>query len=215
MNSRAGVIERHSGRDRTETSHHKSIISQVDRLRQDECANDVHDHAARLPVQASGEVISNQGIGYAGASRGEQRMSEITDPRPRVVVGVDGSDPSKLALRWAARIAAAEDAHIDAVMAWQMPTLAYASIGPIVDMQNAMEEALRHAVDDVFGEQRPSGMQLRTIQGGGAPVLLDASRDALMVVVGSRGRGGFAGLLLGSVSAKVAEHAECTVLIVR
>lgn len=142
-------------------------------------------------------------------------MSEITDPRPRVVVGVDGSDPSKLALRWAARIAAAEDANIDAVMAWQMPTLAYASIGPIVDMQNAMEEALKHAVDDVFGEQRPNGMQLRTIQGGGAPVLLDASRDALMVVVGSRGRGGFAGLLLGSVSAKVAEHAECTVLIVR
>ena len=142
-------------------------------------------------------------------------MSEITDSRPRVVVGVDGSDPSKLALRWAARIAAAEDAHVDAVMAWQMPTLAYASLGPIVDMQHAMEEALKHAVDDVFGEQRPNGMQLRTIQGGGAAVLLDASRDALMVVVGSRGRGGFAGLLLGSVSAKVAEHAECTVLIVR
>jgi nucleotide-binding universal stress UspA family protein len=142
-------------------------------------------------------------------------MSEMTDPRPRVVVGVDGSDPSKLALRWAARIAAAEDAHIDAVMAWQMPTLAYASIGPIVGMQNAMEEALKHAVDDVFGEQRPNGMQLRAIQGGGAPVLLDASRDAFMVVVGSRGRGGFAGLLLGSVSATVAEHAECTVLIVR
>lgn len=72
-----------------------------------------------------------------------------------------------------------------------------------------------HAVDDVFGEQRPNGMQLRAIQGGGAPVLLDASRDALMVVVGSRGRGGFAGLLLGSVSAKVAEHAECPVLVVR
>lgn len=142
-------------------------------------------------------------------------MSESTDPRPRIVVGVDGSDPSKLALRWAARIAAAEDARIDAVMAWQMPTLAYASIAPIVDMQNAMEEALMHAVDDVFGEQRPNGMQLRTVQGGGAPVLLDASRDALLVVVGSRGRDGFAGLMLGSVSAKVAEHAVCTVLVVR
>lgn len=142
-------------------------------------------------------------------------MTEATDTRPRIVVGVDGSDPSKLALRWAARIAAAEDARIEAVMAWQMPTLAYESVGPFVDMQHAMEEALMHAVDDVFGEQRPTGMQLRTIQGGGAPVLLDASRDALMVVVGSRGRGGFAGLLLGSVSAKVAEHAECPVLVVR
>lgn len=142
-------------------------------------------------------------------------MSETTDPRPRIVVGVDGSDPSKQALRWAARIAAAEDARLDVVLAWQVPTLAYRSIGPIVDMQGATEEALRQAVDDVFGEQRPDGMQLRTLQGGGAPVLLDASRGALLVVVGSRGRGGFAGLLLGSVSAKVAEHAECPVLVVR
>ena len=52
MRSGAGVIERHSGRDRTETSHHKSIINQVVRPRQDECIKDVHDHAARLPVQA-------------------------------------------------------------------------------------------------------------------------------------------------------------------
>lgn len=142
-------------------------------------------------------------------------MSEATDARPRIVVGVDGSDPSKLALRWAARIAVAEDARVEAVMAWQMPTLAYASVGPIVDMQDAMETALIDAVDDVFHGQRPDGMQLRAVQGGGAPVLIDASKGALVVVVGSRGRGGFAGLLLGSVSAKVAEHAECPVLVVR
>jgi len=149
--------------------------------------------------------------------RDERRteLTETTDPRPRIVVGVDGSDPSKLALRWAARMAAAEDARIDAVMAWQVPTLAYRSIGPIIDMQDATEKALMHAVDDVIGERRPNDMQLRALQGGAASVILDASRDALMVVVGSRGRGGFAGLLLGSVSAKIAEHAECPVLIVR
>src|SRR5215831_20335470 len=118
------------------------------------------------------------------ARREENRkMSEMTDPRPRIVVGVDGSDPSKLALRWAARIAAAEDARIEAVMAWQLPTLAYRSIGPIVDMQDTMEKALTDAVNDVFGQQRPNDMMLRTVQGGGASVLLDASRDALMVVV--------------------------------
>lgn len=142
-------------------------------------------------------------------------MSETTDPRPRIVVGVDGSDPSKLALRWAARIAAAENARIEAVIAWQLPALAYASMEPIVDMQHAMEEVLLHTVDDVFGDQRPDGMELRAVQGGGAPVLVDASADAVMVVVGSRGRGGFVGLLLGSVSSKVAEHAECPVLVVR
>ena len=99
-----------------------------------------------------------------------------------------------------------------------LPTLAYRSIGPIVDMQDTMEKALTDAVNDVFGQQRPNDMMLRTVQGGGASVLLDASRDALMAVVGSRGRGGFAGLLLGSASAKVAEHAEhaeCPVLVVR
>lgn len=142
-------------------------------------------------------------------------MSETTDPRPRIVVGVDGSDPSKLALHWAARIAAAEGARLQAIMAWQLPNLAYASMGPVVEMQEAMAQALVQAVDEVFGEQRPDGMQLEAVQGSGAAVLLDASRDALMVVVGSRGRGGFAGLLLGSVSAKVAEHANCPVLVVR
>jgi nucleotide-binding universal stress UspA family protein len=142
-------------------------------------------------------------------------MTQTTDARPRIVVGVDGSDPSKLALRWAARIAAAENARLEAVMAWQLPTLAYASIGPIVDMQHAMEDALLETVDEVFGADRPEGLQLRTVQGGGAPVLLESSNDALMIVVGSRGRGGFAGLLLGSVSSKVAEHAECPVLVAR
>src|SRR5215468_12257472 len=100
------------------------------------------------------------------ARREENRkMSEIIDPRPRIVVGVDGSDPSKLALRWAARMAAAEDACIDAVMAWQVPTLAYRSIGPIIDMQDATEKALMDVVDDVFGELRPNDIQLRALQG--------------------------------------------------
>jgi nucleotide-binding universal stress UspA family protein len=142
-------------------------------------------------------------------------MSEATDPRPRVVVGVDGSDPSKLALRWGARMAAAESARLDVVMAWQLPALAYGSIGPFVDMQESMEASLAEIVDDVFGELRPDGLQLSVLQGGGAPVLLEACKDALMVVVGSRGRGGFAGLLLGSVSATVAEHAPCPVLVAR
>lgn len=142
-------------------------------------------------------------------------MSEAADARPRIVVGVDGSEPSKLALRWAARIAAAEGAYVEAIMAWQIPTLAYASMEPIVGMHDAMEQALMETVDEVFDGQRPADMQLHTFQGGGAPVLLDASQGALMVVVGNRGRGGFAGLLLGSVSAKLAEHAECPVLVVR
>jgi nucleotide-binding universal stress UspA family protein len=63
-------------------------------------------------------------------------------------------------------------------------------------------------VDEVFGTDRPAGLRLRVLEGPAAARLLSASEQALMLVVGSRGRGGFAGLLLGSVSAKVAEHAH-------
>ena len=74
----------------------------------------------------------------------------------------------------------------------------------------------RRAAGAVFGDQRPAGLklELQVREGGAAKVLLGASEGADMLVVGSRGHGGFAGLLLGSVSANVAEHASCPVFIV-
>jgi nucleotide-binding universal stress UspA family protein len=141
-------------------------------------------------------------------------MTETEDPRPRIVVGVDGSQHSKLALTWAARLASAEDARIEAIFTWEMPTTAYGYYGGDYPTASEMEKVLIDTVDEVFDGQCPDGMQLRAVQGGAAATLLDASRDALMLVVGSRGHGGFMGLLLGSVSAKVAEHATCPVLVV-
>jgi nucleotide-binding universal stress UspA family protein len=141
-------------------------------------------------------------------------MSGTEDRRPRVVVGVDGSEQSKRALRWAARIAAAEGATLDAIIVWELPTLAYGYVGTGYSPKDEMEKVLIATVDEVFEGNRPDGMQLRSLSGGTAAVLLQASRDALMLVVGSRGHGGFMGLLLGSVSAKVAEHATCPVLVV-
>jgi nucleotide-binding universal stress UspA family protein len=141
-------------------------------------------------------------------------MTKAEDCRPRIVVGVDGSDQSKLALRWAARIAAAEGARLEAIIAWELPTLAYGYVGSGYSPRDEMHKVLIASVDDVFEGHRPDGMQLRSLSGSAAGVLLEASRDALMVVVGSRGHGGFVGLLLGSVSARVAEHATCPVLVV-
>jgi nucleotide-binding universal stress UspA family protein len=66
----------------------------------------------------------------------------------------------------------------------------------------------------VFGDQPPAGLQRQVREGGAAKVLLDAGESAIILVVGSRGHGGFAGLLLGSVSANVAEHASCPVLVI-
>lgn len=138
-----------------------------------------------------------------------------TDTKPRIVVGVDGSEPSKVALRWAAAFAAATGARIDAVVAWHLPsTFGYSYIPPAFDMHDNYAKVLSEVVDDVFAGDRPSGMRLRVLEGTPAHVLIDASRDATLLVVGSRGHGGFAGLLLGSVSAKVAEHADCPVLII-
>lgn len=132
----------------------------------------------------------------------------------RVVVGVDGSESSKEALRWAARIAGT-DGRIEAVIAWDYPT----SYGwptllgdwrPDIDAEKLVVET----VDEVFGATRPVGLTTRVIRGHARDVLLDASADADMLIVGSRGHGGFAGLLLGSVSAACAEHAKCPVLVV-
>jgi nucleotide-binding universal stress UspA family protein len=77
-----------------------------------------------------------------------------------------------------------------------------------------MAKVLDDAVLAVFGDQLPEGLRLLVQEGGAAKVLLDAGEGAVMLVVGSRGHGGFAGLLLGSVSANVAEHASCPVFIV-
>jgi nucleotide-binding universal stress UspA family protein len=137
----------------------------------------------------------------------------------RVIVGVDGSEPSKQALRWAEFIARASGSTIEVVAAWQ-PYTAYGWVGagwaampsdwnPAQDA----EQALTATLDEVFGEQRPAGLQITVREGNAAQVLLEASKGARMLVVGSRGHGGFAGLFLGSVSAACAEHATCPVLV--
>jgi nucleotide-binding universal stress UspA family protein len=141
-------------------------------------------------------------------------VNEDEGTTPRIVVGVDGSEQSKLALRWAARLAPDLGAGIHAVAAWQLPTSLDWSVVPYDwDIAGDTETVLTKAVDEVFAE-RPAGLQLDVRQGNPAQVLLSLSEDATMLIVGSRGRGGFTGLLLGSVSAKCAEHARCPVLVV-
>lgn len=137
-----------------------------------------------------------------------------TDTSPtRIVVGVDGSASSKDALRWAARLGTALGVGIDAISAWEV-TSTYGWSGlPPYDAEYALK-ILTQTVDEVFGPERPADLRLLTETGSAPWVLIDVSKRAQMVVVGSRGHGGFAGLLLGSVSAKLAEHAKCPVLVV-
>ena len=133
----------------------------------------------------------------------------------RVVVGVDGSEQSKLALSWAVRISARAGASIDAVTAWHFPiNSGWGYVPDAWDPQADATKCLTDSVDEAFGAERPTGLRLLVREGLPAKVLLDESKGATMLIVGSRGHGGFAGLLLGSVSASCAEHATCPVLVV-
>ena len=140
----------------------------------------------------------------------------IAQDKPRIVVGVDGSDGSKDALRWAARMASSLGARIDAVATWEVPLVSMWSVlPPSYSPQPDIEKLLERTVEEVFGADRPADMRLKVLEGRAAETLIEASHGALMLVVGNRGVGGFAGVLLGSVSARVAEHATCPVLVAR
>ena len=137
--------------------------------------------------------------------------------RKRIVVGMDGSEESVHALRMAARLATLLECRIEAVIVWEYPAL-LATPFPITEWspRKEAEQALDEAVEAAFeGTDVPEGLARSVVAGQPARVLMEASRGAEMVVVGNRGRGGFAGLLLGSVSTTVAAHARCPVLIAR
>jgi nucleotide-binding universal stress UspA family protein len=142
-----------------------------------------------------------------------------SQPEARIVVGVDGSKHAANALRWAAELGALLNCDVEVVMAWVDPRQYLWSPGAMfldanLDPRRDAELAVEQTVKDVFGDNRPD--ELRTVVENGSPakVLLDRSANARMLVVGSRGHGGFAGLLLGSVSSKCAEHSKRPVLVV-
>ncbi len=133
----------------------------------------------------------------------------------RIVVGVDGSSDSEKALRWGAQIAATLGARLDVVTAWEYPpSFGWTAIAPDWNPAQDMEKVAADTVQAVFGDQPPADLRVQVREGSAAKVLIEASEGAVMLIVGSRGHGGFSGLLLGSVSANVAEHASCPVLII-
>lgn len=138
-----------------------------------------------------------------------------------VVVGVDGSPSSHLALQWAIDEAAARHARLAVVHAWWAPYVVLpvgVSIVPL-DRHTFIEGSTRMLHEMADGAlsravRRPADVQLLPIEAPAAQGLLDRSKNAGMLVVGSRGRGGLAGLLLGSVSQQCLHHAECAVVVV-
>ena len=140
---------------------------------------------------------------------------------PRIVAGVDGSPSSLSALRWAIRQAALTSAAVDAVIAWHYPAAAvgygWAPSGPDAgfDFRETAEKTLSDAIASAVDPGSDVGVRPRVVEGNPAQVLLDASEDADLLVVGSRGHGGFTGALLGSVSQHCVHHAHCPVVVIR
>jgi nucleotide-binding universal stress UspA family protein len=140
-------------------------------------------------------------------------MTDPADER-RVVVGVDGSAPSRLALQWAQFMAHVLDATIDAVTVWEISAFTATEWAEDWDPEKEATTSLRTTIAEVLGS--PPAVPVREIvrHGNAASEFVLASQGAQLLVVGSRGHGGFAGLLIGSVSSAAAEHAHCPVLII-
>jgi nucleotide-binding universal stress UspA family protein len=137
----------------------------------------------------------------------------------RIVVGVDGSENSRRALEWAIEEAKIRRAQLTVVSAWQIPNVVLSSTVATAAYDNdvwkgAATETLDTMLQAVDSDDPSAGLDRRVVEGPPAKVLLDVAKGADLIVVGSRGRGGFAGLLLGSVSQQVAHHADCPLVIV-
>lgn len=141
----------------------------------------------------------------------------------RIVVGVDGSDGSKTALRWAVDEARLHGARVVALYAWDVPVVP-SDVTPVPQLDLVTLVTQRHesalelvtsVVDEVVGDDTSVTVEPVAVEGPAASALIDAARAADLLVVGSRGLGGFAALVLGSVSQQCAQHAPCPVLIHR
>ena len=140
---------------------------------------------------------------------------------PGVYVGIDGSDHSQIALNWAMREAGYRHQPLTIIAVQEVPITGWG--GAIVmredlELRDKVRQAAQEAADKAVAELGTAGPSSVTVQafiGVPAAQLIDASKDADLLVVGSRGVGGFTRLMVGSTSSQVAQHAHCPVVIVR
>src|SRR5215212_3163882 len=139
----------------------------------------------------------------------------------RIVVGVDGSESSLQALRWAVAEAGRHAVELVAVTTWTAlpppivsPYVDVNKIGERADASSTAEQALKSALEDALKNSPPVAVQMVATEGHPAKLLAEHSRHADLVAVGARGRGSVAGWLLGSVSQELLRHSSCPVAVV-
>lgn len=142
----------------------------------------------------------------------------------RILVGVDGSDKSIAALKWAAELAASVQAEVEVVTAWQtpFPTFELVAIGLNLDLseindrpEKIAEYRLEKSLVGAYGVPNPSGVVGRVEEGYPGLVMVERSKEADLLVLGNRGHSPVIETLLGSVSLHCLTHAHCPVTIVK
>ena len=134
----------------------------------------------------------------------------------RIVVGVDGSVPSKAALAWAVRQAKLTGAVVEAITAWEFPTTyGYPAASVGVSWEDLAEQIAISAIGEVAEDAQPVKIIPQVLEGNAAEILAKESAGAELLVVGSRGHGAFAEALLGSVGQHCVHHATCPVVVIR
>jgi nucleotide-binding universal stress UspA family protein len=141
---------------------------------------------------------------------------------PGITVGIDGSEHSVKALEWAIKEAAIQHSPVTVLAVHLVPKSGWTGQpitlpADIADLERARQaaEELVAKITSQLGDAQPSSVKVSAVNGFPAEELIEASRDADLIVVGSRGSGGFARLMMGSVSSQVVHHAHCPVVVVR
>lgn len=134
-----------------------------------------------------------------------------------ILVGIDGSQGSLDALRWALAEARRRGDAVEVLHCWHIPY--YGDMSGMMPVPGAVIEegaqaVLADALAAVQADAEGVALTGRTVQGAAAQTLIEASKGADLVVVGRRGHGGFAGLLMGSVATQIAGHAACPAVVV-
>ena len=133
-----------------------------------------------------------------------------------VLVGTDGSSNASAALQWALDYARMSHAMLRVLHAWHYPYASSEAGAMMAPPPQVFEEGAQATLDQALGGVDTSGVVVETCvrEGSAASALLEAAKDADVLVVGARGHGGFAGMILGSVATQCARHAEIPTVVV-
>jgi nucleotide-binding universal stress UspA family protein len=134
----------------------------------------------------------------------------------RIVVGIDGSPDSRLALRWAVAQAQLTGAEVEAITAWEVPlTILLLPTANESDYADQATRILAETLDEVLGDDPPVAVHARALEGRAAKALTRQAHGADLLVVGTHGRGELPGMHLGSVASYCVHHAPCPVVVLR